>query len=134
MTDRLQTGPWLAPGEPVDLTNCEREPIHVPGSIQPRGVLLAVSEPDMVVRQVSRNLADVVGMAWDDALGRPLGEVVGTVPAEAIGRSASAFGDLRERNPVELVLDCDGTPCPVDAILHRAVHAPETSCPRPGPS
>src|SRR3954454_3507416 len=126
MTDRLQTGAWLAPGEPVDLTNCEREPIHVPGSIQPRGVLLAVSEPDMVVRQVSRNLADVVGTAWDDALGRPLAEVVGTVPAQAIARSASAFGDLRERNPVELILDCDGTPCPVDAILHRAAHSPET--------
>ncbi len=119
MTDQLQTGAWLAPGEPVDLTNCEREPIHVPGSIQPRGVLLAVSEPDMVVRQVSRNLADVVGTAWDDALGRPLGEVVGTVPAQAIARSASAFGDLRERNPIELILDCDGSPCPVDAILHR---------------
>jgi two-component system, chemotaxis family, sensor kinase Cph1 len=125
MTDQLQTSTWLAPGEPVDLTNCEREPIHVPGSIQPRGVLLAVSEPDMVVRQVSRNLADVVGTAWDDALGRPLAEVVGTVPAQAIARSASAFGDLRERNPVELILDCDGSPCPVDAILHRVSHAPE---------
>ncbi|WP_308127949.1 SpoIIE family protein phosphatase [Modestobacter italicus] len=125
MTDQLQAGPWLAPGEPVDLTNCEREPIHVPGSIQPRGVLLAVSEPDMVVRQVSRNLADLVGMAWDDALGRPLADVVGVVPAQAIARSARAFGDLRERNPVELTLDCDGTPCPVDAILHRAVHSVE---------
>jgi chemotaxis family two-component system sensor kinase Cph1 len=125
MTDQVQTGPWLAPGEPVDLTNCEREPIHVPGSIQPRGVLIAVSEPDMVVRQVSRNLADVVGLAWDEALGRPLAEVVGTVPAQAIGRSAHAFGDLRERNPVELILDCDGTPCPVDAILHRATHSAE---------
>jgi chemotaxis family two-component system sensor kinase Cph1 len=122
MTDQLQSGRWLAPGEPVDLTNCEREPIHVPGSIQPRGVLLAVSEPDMVVRQVSRNLADVVGTAWDDALGRSLAEVVGLGPAEAIARSARAFGDLRERNPVELVLDGDGTPRPVDAILHRAVH------------
>ncbi|MGY2081664.1 SpoIIE family protein phosphatase [Modestobacter sp. SYSU DS0657] len=125
MTDRVQTGPWLAPGEPVDLSNCEREPIHVPGSIQPRGVLLAVSEPDMVVRQVSRNLADVVGMPWDDALGRPLTEVLGVPAAEAVARSASAFGDLRERNPVELVLDCEGTPCPVDAILHRAVHGSE---------
>ncbi|WP_308123667.1 SpoIIE family protein phosphatase [Modestobacter marinus] len=126
MTDQLQSGPWLAPGEPVDLGNCEREPIHVPGSIQPRGVLLAVSEPDMVVRQVSRNLADVVGVAWDAALGRPLAEVLGVVPAQAVARSASAFGDLRERNPVELIVDCDGTPCPVDAILHRAAHSPET--------
>jgi len=125
VTDQLQAGAWLAPGEPVDLTNCEREPIHVPGSIQPRGVLLAVSEPDMVVRQVSRNLGDVVGMAWDDALGRPLAEVVGIVPAQAIARSTRAFGDLRERNPVEVTLDCDGTPRPVDAILHRAVHPAE---------
>ena len=125
MTDQLQTGPWLAPGEPVDLTNCEREPIHVPGSIQPRGVLLAVSEPDMVVRQVSRNLADVVGTAWDDALGRSLAEVVGSGPATAIARSASAFGDLRERNPVEITLDVQGSPVPVDALLHRAAVGPD---------
>jgi light-regulated signal transduction histidine kinase (bacteriophytochrome) len=131
MTDQLQSGPWLAPGEPVDLTNCEREPIHVPGSIQPRGVLLAVSEPDMVVRQVSRNLADVVGLAWDDALGRPLAEVLGVVPAQAVARSASAFGDLRERNPIELTVDRAGTPLPVDAILHRAVH-PAPGFPAPG--
>ena len=26
----------------VDLTNCDREPIHIPGSIQPHGFLLAV--------------------------------------------------------------------------------------------
>jgi len=113
---------WLAPGAPVDLTNCEREPIHVPGSIQPRGVLISVSEPDLVVEQVSENLADVVGVTWQRALGRPLAEVVGTVPAQAVARSAAAFGDLRERNPVELTLDLDGTPVPVDAILHRVVH------------
>lgn len=40
---------WLSPGEPVSLDNCAREPIHVPGSIQPRGVMLVVSEPDLVV-------------------------------------------------------------------------------------
>ncbi|SDO53428.1 Bacteriophytochrome (light-regulated signal transduction histidine kinase) [Klenkia soli] len=117
-----QPGPWLAPGTPVDLSNCEREPIHVPGSIQPRGALLAVSEPDLLVEQVSENLLDVVGIPWTQALGRPLAEVLGTVPAQAVARSAAAFGDLRERNPVELTLDRDGTPVPVDAILHRAVH------------
>ena len=26
----------------VDLTTCDREPIHVPGAIQPHGVLLAL--------------------------------------------------------------------------------------------
>ena len=111
----------LPPGTPIDLGNCEREPIHVPGSIQPRGVLLTVDEPGQVVRQASRNLADLVGVAWDHALGRPLAEVIGVPAAEAVARSASAFGDLRERNPVELTLDVDGAPVPVDAILHRAL-------------
>ena len=115
---------WLAPGTPVDLSNCEREPIHVPGSVQPRGVLLAVSEPDLLVEQVSANLTDLTGTPWEQALGRPLAEVIGTVPAQAVARSAAAFGDLRERNPVELTLDLDGSPVPVDAILHRAVHPP----------
>jgi len=118
----LRPSPWLDPETPVDLTNCEREPIHVPGSIQPRGVLIAVSEPDLVVEQVSENLADVTGVDWTAALGRPLADVLGTVPAQAVARSAAAFGDLRERNPVELTLDLDGSPVPVDAILHRALH------------
>ncbi|NYJ06862.1 SpoIIE family protein phosphatase [Petropleomorpha daqingensis] len=123
------TGPtpevdWLAPGTPVDLDNCAREPIHIPGSIQPRGVLLAVSEPELVVQQVSENLATLTGVRPEQALGRPLEEVLGVVPADLVARSASAFGDLRERNPVELMLEVDGTPVPVDAILHRAVIRP----------
>jgi light-regulated signal transduction histidine kinase (bacteriophytochrome) len=111
----------LPPGTPIDLGNCEREPIHVPGSIQPRGVLLAVDEPDLVVVQASENLADLAGVDWRAALGRRLPDVLGMAAAEAIARSASAFGDLRERNPVEVTLDVDGTPVPVDALLHRAV-------------
>ncbi|MFW3171465.1 SpoIIE family protein phosphatase [Geodermatophilus sp. CPCC 206100] len=121
MTDPGPGLELLPPGTPIDLSNCEREPIHVPGSIQPRGVLLAVSEPDLVVQQVSENLAELVGVEAADALGRPLTEVLGVVPAEAVARSASAFGDLRERNPVEITLDLDGSPLPVDALLHRAV-------------
>ncbi|MGY1699984.1 SpoIIE family protein phosphatase [Geodermatophilus sp. SYSU D00766] len=112
---------WLEPGEAVDLDTCAREPIHVPGSIQPRGAFLAVTEPDLVVVQASENLAELTGVGWADALGRPLADVLGVAPAEAVVRSASAFGDLRERNPVEVTLDVDGEPVPLDAILHRAL-------------
>jgi two-component system, chemotaxis family, sensor kinase Cph1 len=115
----------LPAGTPVDLSNCEREPIHVPGSIQPRGVLLAVTEPDLVVEQVSENLADLVGADAADALGRRLPDVLGVAAAGAVARSASAFGDLRERNPVEVTLDVEGSPVPVDALLHRTVIGPD---------
>ena len=33
--------PLIAPDEPVDLNNCDLEPIHVPSLIQPHGMLLA---------------------------------------------------------------------------------------------
>ncbi|MCL9796590.1 hypothetical protein MXD58_020230, partial [Frankia sp. AgKG'84/4] len=56
--------------EPVDLDNCDREPIHVPGSVQPHGVLLAVrDDDDLTVARVSGNVAD--------ALGRPAARVLG---------------------------------------------------------
>ena len=115
----------LPPGTPIDLSNCEREPIHIPGSIQPRGALIAVSDPQYVVQQVSENLADVTGMPWREALGRPLAAVLGDEAAAAVARSASAFGDLRERNPVEVTLHVAGRRIPVDALLHRAIIRPD---------
>ncbi|MGC8525390.1 MAG: hypothetical protein ACP5M5_14010 [Acidibrevibacterium sp.] len=39
----------------ADLSNCEREQIHLAGSIQPHGALLVVSEPEQVIVQASAN-------------------------------------------------------------------------------
>ncbi|MFP4009750.1 MAG: ATP-binding protein, partial [Spirulinaceae cyanobacterium] len=41
--------------EPIDLSNCDREPIHIPGCIQPHGVLFVLQPPDFTIVQVSRN-------------------------------------------------------------------------------
>ena len=40
-----------------DLSICDREPIHIPGSVEPNGVLLAVREPELTVAQVSASAA-----------------------------------------------------------------------------
>ena len=42
--------------------NCDEEPIHIPGSIQSYGALIAVREDTWQVRQVSENSADVIGI------------------------------------------------------------------------
>ncbi len=39
----------------ADLTNCEREPIHLTGAVQPQGVLLVVHEADGTVLQARAN-------------------------------------------------------------------------------
>jgi chemotaxis family two-component system sensor kinase Cph1 len=109
----------LPPGTPIDLDNCAREPIHVPGSVQPRGVLLVVQEPGLAVTQVSANIAAILAVRPEDVLGQPLAAVVGTGPAELLSRTAAGFGDLRERNPVEVEIDVNGALVAFDAILHR---------------
>ncbi|MFC4555256.1 SpoIIE family protein phosphatase [Georgenia faecalis] len=105
---------WLDPHVPVDLDNCAREPIHIPGSIQPRGVLLVLDDDHTVV-QASASTAAHLGIDAADALGRPLADVVGTEAAEVIAAHLRAGGDVRDRNPV--LVDVQGVP--TDAVLHH---------------
>ncbi len=107
-------------GTPIDLDNCAREPIHIPGSIQPRGVLAVVREPEFDVRQVSANVAELLGRPVDAVVGRHLSALIGAEQAGQVEQAASTFGDLRQRNPIECEIDVDGTQRPFDAILHRA--------------
>jgi len=72
---------------PVDLTNCDREPIHVPGAIQPHGVLLACRGPAFTIVQVSDNSEAVIGRPPDALLGRPIAELL---RAESWQRLAAA--------------------------------------------
>lgn len=106
-------------GTPIDLDNCAREPIHIPGSVQPRGVLAVVREPDFEVRQVSANVADLLGRPVDAVLGRHLSALIGADQAAQLQQAASTFGDLRSRNPLECVIEVDGRLRAFDAILRR---------------
>ncbi len=71
---------------PVDLSNCEREPIHIPGSIQPHGVLIVASLPDRIVRYASANSEPLLGMSAASILGRPLVACLGATIADRIVR------------------------------------------------
>ncbi|WP_269205294.1 SpoIIE family protein phosphatase [Motilibacter aurantiacus] len=101
------------------MSNCEREPIHIPGSVQPRGALLVLTEPELEVVQASASAAALLGRELDELLGAPLAVALGPDAAGEVTRFASTFGDVRDRNPLELTLRRDGRPLGVDAILHR---------------
>jgi len=53
----------------VDLSTCDREPIHVPGSIQPHGALLVVNRADLVIVQYAGNTKLLLGIDPGRALG-----------------------------------------------------------------
>ena len=60
----------------LDIANCALEPIHIPGLIQPHAMLLAIG-PDGTVSHASANLSLPLCRHAADALGRPLGDVLG---------------------------------------------------------
>ncbi|MFL4990013.1 MAG: GAF domain-containing protein, partial [Microvirga sp.] len=66
----------------IDLTACEREPIHIPGSIQPHGILLAIRLSDRTIAYASANIAETFGFDPADALGRPFEQVLPALSAE----------------------------------------------------
>jgi two-component system, chemotaxis family, sensor kinase Cph1 len=47
----------------VTADNCDQEPIHIPGAVQPHGALLALDRSDHRVRQASENVAQLLGIA-----------------------------------------------------------------------
>ena len=68
----------------ADLSNCERELIHLAGSIQPHGALLVVREPDLTVMQLSANVCEIVGVPHLELLGRPLHGLGGDLCARLV--------------------------------------------------
>ena len=61
----------------LDVRACDAEPIHIPGAIQPHGVLLAVDPGTLAIIQISANCADLFGRSPESVLGRPLTELLG---------------------------------------------------------
>lgn len=81
----------------VDLTNCDLEPIHILGAVQPFGFLLAISN-EWVIRRVSANSAQFIGKAPDELIGAALTSVF---EAEAVHAIRNRMALLRGEDAVE---------------------------------
>lgn len=86
----------------ADLSNCERELIHLAGSIQPHGVLLVVDPSTLAIRQASANCDSMLGVAAGRLLGRPC-ECLGGALASELRRVAHALAP-DETRPLKLRL------------------------------
>ncbi|MBT3076503.1 MULTISPECIES: ATP-binding protein [Streptomyces] len=84
MTDEVRG--WLTPkavaaeagvSQEFDLSQCVREPIHLLGGVQSYGALIAARLHGTVVDTVSRNTGEVLGVAAEELVGRPVTELIG---------------------------------------------------------
>jgi len=82
----------MPPGQsvvaPVDLSTCDREPIHIPGSIQPQGALLLLEFGDLgtvpTIRVASANCATLLGIDASELIGAPLTRAILAHDADAV--------------------------------------------------
>jgi light-regulated signal transduction histidine kinase (bacteriophytochrome) len=103
------------PPIPSELDVCAREPIHIPGGIQPHGYLFVLNTADFTVASVSQNAADAMGVRPEDLIGRPITDFL---IATATGSLDDALKSARGETPLHVRFR--GSPQPVDwdCIIH----------------
>ncbi|MDO8905975.1 GAF domain-containing protein [Hydrogenophaga sp.] len=97
----------------ADLTNCERELIHLAGSVQPHGVMLVVNEADWTIVQLSANVAELIGKPLSELLGKPL-KLLGGNLDECV-RSMAGACSLEDPEPMQAHVSRGD----VEGSLHR---------------
>lgn len=104
----------------LDLTACDREPIHIPGSIQPHGILLAVRPSDQVVTYASANIAPLFGLASGALLNRPLPQALPLLAAELGADLAQPSSEEGTRYLRPMRLETTTGEQTFDAVLSRS--------------
>lgn len=68
----------------VNLKNCDQEPIHIPGSIQPHGFLLGIDLASWKIRFCSANSENFLGATCQQLLDKPIDTIFGTETAQQL--------------------------------------------------
>ncbi|CAN7373842.1 ATP-binding protein [Caballeronia sp. LjRoot34] len=108
---------------------CDAEPIHIPGGIQPHGYLLCLSSTLTIV-QASENVAALVGSPVEQLLGKPVDVVIGAAAAARVAQAAATamldeaplYVGVMEKPLFSLP---DAVQDPAQDYLATAVDAPE---------
>jgi two-component system, chemotaxis family, sensor kinase Cph1 len=101
----------------ADLTNCERELIHLAASVQPHGVMLVIDETGQRVVQASANAAVVLGTEVSALLGQPVSALGGDVAARVA--ELAARGSLQDPVPIHCTAGSAGTLRTLEGSAHR---------------
>ncbi|ERF83833.1 GAF domain-containing protein [Bradyrhizobium viridifuturi] len=97
----------------ADLSNCEREEIHLAGSIQPHGALLVVSEPDHRVIQASANAAEFLNLKQVD------GMALADLDGDLLVRILPHLDPTAQGMPIAVRCRIGSPGADYDGLLHR---------------
>lgn len=101
------------------LAQCASEPIHLPGQIQPDGVMLVFGN-DLIIRAHSTNIAALFGAQSSPMIGKPIGSFITLADARPVTQ-LDGLGEWRNTAIVSVVISCsDITINTMAAISHHA--------------
>lgn len=84
---------------PVDLTNCDREPIHIPGSVQGHGFMLVLrvtASGRLEVVTASANAAEYLGLPIENILGSDIADLLESELTESLQKGLLSEGTAGE--------------------------------------
>jgi len=102
----------------VDLSNCDREAIHIPGSIQPHGVLLVLQEPELIILQVSNNTQHFLGIPALSLINQHLSNIFPESQINVLKRCLEE-SNPEIFNPLKFCLKNQDESGIFDGIVHR---------------
>jgi light-regulated signal transduction histidine kinase (bacteriophytochrome) len=102
--------------EQVNLSNCDREPIHIPGTIQPFGFLIGLLS-DLTICMASENAGAFLGGELPALLGSPIDRVLAE---EAVSAIRARVDHLSGPDAVERMFGVELQPVkpPFDLAIH----------------
>jgi two-component system, chemotaxis family, sensor kinase Cph1 len=102
----------------ADLSNCERELIHLAGCIQPHGVLLVLHGPELRIVQISENAQAVLGRQGEGLLHQPLADVDAALAAQVAALTDADIGEPLSL-PAPCAIDVNGRIVDFNVSVHR---------------
>lgn len=101
--------------ERLSLDNCDQEPIHIPGAVQPHGALLALHGTDLRVVHASDNVGALLGIEVARIFELPLEQILDANAARLIRANAESRSWNR-LNPIA----AEARGRKFDVIVHRS--------------
>jgi light-regulated signal transduction histidine kinase (bacteriophytochrome) len=99
-------------------SKCAEEKIHIPGAIQPHGVLIAVTEQALSIVQASESAFTIFGIAHQDLIGQPIKTLIGSEQQVDLTRQIAT--NTVRLNPLRLTVNCKTGQKDFDAAIHRS--------------
>lgn len=106
----------------IDTTNCDREPIHIPGAILPHGSMLVLDADTFDIVQAAGDTAQLLGKPIIELLGEPVAAILNEKQIAHLRAVAAKFDLTKPRHLLDPLMRIDPKR-PLDASIHRSCGA-----------